>query len=51
MFLVIGNQLHEITYKREYINFMNTSYLLLLKLNQMKCCKTCVETAYTGMIL
>ena len=46
----IGNQLHEITYKRQYINIMNTSYLLL-KLEQKKCCINCVETVYTRMIL
>ena len=48
---LVGNQLHEITYKREYINIMNTSYHLLLKLEQMNCCIICVETAYTGKIL
>ena len=50
-FTVNGNQLHEVTHKREYINVMNTSYFLLLKLEQMNCCINCVETAYTGMML
>ena len=30
---------------------MNANYLLLLTLEQMKCCIICVETAYTGMFL
>ena len=46
----MSNQLHEIKYKREYIN-TDTSYLLLLKLEQKKCCKNCVKAAYTGIIL
>ena len=42
-------KLHVFTYKREYINIMNSCNFLLLKFEEMKSCIYRVETANAGM--
>ena len=43
--------LHEITYKREYINTVNSCKFFLSKLVEMKSCIYCIKAAYTWVRL
>ena len=42
---------HEITYKREYINIVNSCNFFLSELEEMKSCIYCIKAAYTWVRL
>ena len=46
-----NNILHVVTYKRRYIDIVNSSNFFLSELEEMKSCIYRVETAKAGMLL